>query len=141
MPTIHAIETAVYKVLKSDGELAGLCTVFNGNKRPSNAANPALTVTVERLEPGMGTGIWMCDVIVATYTDELANSTADNERMETIDARVHELLTDAELVLEGAKALPLIEGYSTNGWSPQHPKEHYKKSKFGLVFVYFNDTV
>ena len=138
MPNINEISTAVYRLLKTDAALAGICTLYKGSKRPVKAKNPSLTVEVRHLEAGAGEGIWMCDVAVTVYVNVLADGAPDNERLESIVSRVHEALADTEVELEGAKTMPLIEG-ENNGpeWQSAHGGEVYQESVFGLVFVKF----
>jgi hypothetical protein len=138
MPNIQDINTAMYRILKADEELAELCTVYKGAKRPVRASNPSLTVESRHLEPGEGEGIWMCDVAVTVYTDMLANGTPDMETLDAVMSRATILLADAELELEGAKALPLIEGENAGTvWQPAHEGEAFQERVFGLVFVSF----
>ena len=140
MPSMNAINTAVYKLLKNDETLSGMCSVYKGNKRPGNSTNPMVTVESKRLERGEGEGIWMCDVVVKTYVDVLANRIADQETNETIFSRVREILVNTEIELEGAKALPLIEGESTvPEWLNIHKDETAQESSFGLIFIDFEN--
>ena len=138
MPNIQDINTAVYRILKGDETLAGLCAVYKGAKRPARAVNPSLTVEARRLEPGEGEGIWMCDVTVTAFADMMANGSPDTETLDAVMTRTTGLLADAELALEGAKALPLIEGESAGTiWQPAHEGEAFQERVFGLVFVSF----
>jgi hypothetical protein len=138
MPKISDINASVYRLLAADEALTGMCTIFKGAKRPARAKNPTLTVDARRLEPGEGEGIWMCDVTVTAYTDNLSNGTADQEKLEAISARVKEILADSEIELENGKALPLIEGESHGPeWSSYHENEEMQENIFGLVFVSF----
>jgi len=138
MPNINEINTAAYGLLAGDGTLAGLCTVYKGRKRPAGVQNPSVTVDARRLEPGEGEGIWMCDVVVTAYADVLVNRMPDHETLDSISSRIREILTDAELELEDAKALSLIEGESLSpGWNDSHNNETLQENTFGLVFVKF----
>ena len=138
MTGINAINTAVYKLLKNDETLAGLCSIYKGTKRPGNAVNPSVTVDTRHLEAGQGGGIWMCDVVVTAYVNMLANRAADHETHENIVSCVKKVLADAEIELADAKALPLIEGESTGpDWLGSHENETSQESTFGLVFVDF----
>lgn len=138
MPNINEISTAVYRFLKTDAALAEMGTLYKGAKRPVKARNPSLTVEARRLEPGQGEGIWMCDVAVTVYVDVLADGAPDSGLLESIVTRVHGTLADTEIELEGAKAMPLIEGENTGPeWQSAHEREVYQESVFGLVFVKF----
>ena len=138
MPNIQDINTAVYRILKADAELAGLCTVYKGAKRPVRSSNPSLTVDIRRLEPSEGEGIWMCDVAVTVYADILSNGTPNVETLDAVMSRAAVLLADAELELEGAKALPLIDGENAGTvWQPAHNGEAFQERLFGLVYVSF----
>jgi hypothetical protein len=138
MPNINEISTAVYRLLKADPALEGMCRLYKGTKRPARAKNPSLTVEARRLEPGQGEGIWMCDVAVTAYVDVLADGASDSGRLEEIVSRVQEVLADAEVELEGAKTLPLIEGENSGPeWQSAHDREVYQESVFGLVFIKF----
>ncbi|MFA6472284.1 MAG: hypothetical protein WCU00_09620 [Candidatus Latescibacterota bacterium] len=138
MPKVSEINTAVYRLLEADDTLLEMSRVYKGAKRPARAKNPSVTVDVKRLEPGEGEGIWMCDVTVTVYTDNLSNGSADQEKLEDISARVKELLADSEIELEDGKALPLIEGESRGPeWSSYHENETSQENIFGLVFVSF----
>lgn len=138
MPSLDAINTAVYKLLKGDEILGGICTVYKGTKRPGNSTNPSVTIDSKHLERGEGEGIWMCDVVITTFTDVLANRMADHDKIDTIVSRVSELLSDTEIELEGSKALPLIEGESTvPAWLNAHDDETFQESTFGLIFIDF----
>lgn len=138
MPGINSINTAIYKLLKNDETLAGLCSIYKGSKRPGNAANPSVTVNTKRLEASQGEGIWMCDVVMTTYVDVMANRMADQETVESIVSQVKKVLADTEIELEGAKALPLVEGESTGPeWLSNHENETFQENTFGLIFVDF----
>jgi hypothetical protein len=138
MPKISEINTSVFKLLGADESLSGMCRVFKGAKRPARAKNPTITVDTKRLERGEGEGIWMCDVTVTAYADNLSNGAADQKKMEDISARVKEILADREIELASAKALPLIEGESHGTeWSSYHENEAAQENIFGLVFVSF----
>lgn len=138
MPNINEISTAVYRFLKADAALSGMCTLYKGAKRPVRAKNPSLTVEARRLEPGEGEGIWMCDVAITAYVDMRADGAPDSERLEAIVSRVQEMLADTEIALDGAKALPLIEGENAGPeWRSAHEREVSQESVFGLVFVKF----
>jgi hypothetical protein len=138
MPTIQDITTAVYRLLNADATLAGLCTLYKGAKRPVRASNPSLTVETRRLERGEGEGIWMCDVVVTAFANILANGSPDVETLDALMARTGELLSDAELELADAKALPLIEGdCGGTSWESAHDGEACQERTFGLVFVSF----
>jgi len=139
MPNINEINTAVYKLLSADDTLTGSCTVYKGEKRPSQSRNPSVTVDCKRLERGNGEGIWMCDVTVTVYADTLANSQPDHMELESITSRIREILTDAALELSGAKALPLVEKTSASpSWNMQHDDEISQQSVYGLVFISFS---
>ncbi len=138
MPRANAINTEIYKILNNDQTLSGLCSVYKGSKRPGNTANPSVTVDVKRLEKGQGEGIWLCDVVVTAYADVMGNRTADQGILENIVSQVREILVNKEIELEGAKALPLIEGESTSPeWLSNHENETQQESIFGLIFVDF----
>ena len=109
MPNIEAINAAVYKLLKNDAILTGLCSVYKGAKRPVNTSNPSVTIEAKRLKPGSGEGIWICEIVVTVYADIMANRFADHNTFETINSRVNELLANTEVELDVAKAQPLIE--------------------------------
>lgn len=138
MPNINQISTAVYRLLKADTAFAGMCRLYKGTRRPARVKNPSVTVEARGLEPGEGEGIWMCDVAVTAYVDVRADGAPDNECLESIVSRIHEVLADTEIELEGAKTMPLIEG-ENNGpeWQSAHEREVYQESVFGLVFVMF----
>jgi len=139
MPNVHAINTAVYRLLADDAQLATLCTVYKGRKRPANAHNPSLTADVHRLEAGEGEGIWRCEVTVTVYADVLANRMPDHETLDTVSSRVREILRDAVPELEDAKALPLTEGESRSpDWSGTHDNETREELTFLLTFVDFH---
>ncbi len=138
MPRANAINTEIYKILKNDQILSGLCSVYKGSKRPGNVTNPSVTVDINRLEKGQGEGIWMCNVVLTAYADVLGNRTADQGMLENIVSQIREILLDREIELEGAKALPLIEGESTSTeWLSNHENETKQESIFGLIFVDF----
>ena len=140
MPSMDAIKIEVYKLLNNDETLGGLCTVYKGSKRPGNSTNPSVTIESKHLEPGEGEGIWMCDVVVTTFADVLANRMADYDTIENIISRLNELLTDTEIELEGAKALPLIEGGSSGpDWLSAHAGETMLENVFGLIFIDFGN--
>jgi hypothetical protein len=80
----------------------------------------------------------MCDVVITAYADMMANGTPNMEALDAMMLRTTVLLADAELELEGAKALPLIEGESPGTvWEPAHDGEAFQERVFGLVFVSF----
>ena len=138
MPNINEINSGVYRLLEGNETLAELCKIYKGSKRPAKVQNPSVTIDTKRLEPGEGEGIWMCDVIVTVYADILANRVPDHEKLEEASTSICEVLTDAEIELEGAKALPLIKGESTGpGWDVDHKNEVMQEMTFGLVFVKF----
>ena len=142
MPGTNAINTAVYKLLKNDAALAGMCTIYKGAKRPVTAQNPQITVQAKRLEPGEGEGMWICDVVVTTYVDLNANRTTSEDLLGTLLARVNEVLADAELDLESGKAFPLIEGRCTcPEWHGVHDSEAMQERTYGLVLVDFGNVV
>ena len=139
MSNINEINTAVYKVLNNDVSLGGLCTVYKGKKRPIGAENPSVTVNATRLEPGKGEGVWMCDVVVSSYVDILANRMPDHDTHSQLNVVISNLLTDTEIDLDSAKALPLIRGESTGPeWDRAHDNETLQETTFGLVFVKFS---
>jgi len=138
MPDINEINSAVYTLLANDSTLSGLCTIYKGAKRPTSASNPAVTIAVKRLEPGDGEGMWMCDILVTAYANIHANGMPDHEKLDDLSNRICEILADVEIGLEGAKALPLIEGESTGPeWESVHDDEAVQETTFGLVFVKF----
>ncbi len=108
MPNINDITTSVYKLLKADETLDGLCTVYKGSKRPNCASNPSVTVETKRLEPGEGEGLWMCDVVTTTFANNQANGMPDHERLDAIVSGLYLVMEDAEISLENARALPLM---------------------------------
>jgi hypothetical protein len=139
MPKVSDINTAVFRIIEADNALLEMCRVYKGTKRPARVKNPSLTVDAKRLEPGEGEGIWMCDIMVTVYADNLSNGAADHLLMENISARVREILSDSEIELQNGKALPLIEGESRGPeWSSYHEKEASQESVFGLIFVSFS---
>jgi len=139
MPNLNTINSAVYKFLSNDNTLTGLCNVYKGAKRPINATNPSVTVDAKRLEPGEGEGIWMCDIVVTSYIDVQSNRMPDHDALENIVSRVTGILSDKEIVLNDAKALPLIEGESKGPeWQKEHDNETMHESIFGLIFIDFN---
>lgn len=141
MPTIGEISAAARLLLTADGGLSGLAAIHRGPKRPARAKNPAITIDARRLERGEGEGIWMCDVVVTVHADLLADGAPDYGLLEDLGARVRAILADAEPVIPGAKALPLIEGGSSGGeWDPSHAGESYEEHTFGLVFVDFEQA-
>ena len=136
MPNINDITTSVYKLLKADETLDGLCTVYKGSKRPNCASNPSVTVEAKRLEPGEGEGIWMCDVVTTVFADNLANGMPDHERLDVIVTRLYLVLEDAEISLENAHALPLIRGdIGGPSWNNTHEGETSQEYTFGLLFI------
>ncbi len=136
MPNINEISTAVYRLVKADVALAGMAALYKGAKRPVRAKNPSVTVEARHLEPGEGEGIWMCNVVVAVYVSVLADGAPESGCLESIVSRVNEVLANAEIELEGAKAMPLIEGESAGPeWHSAHEREVCQESVFGLVFV------
>ena len=140
MQNMDTINTAVYKLLNNDETLGGLCTIYKGSRRPEGSTNPSITIESRRLESGEGEGIWMCDVVVTTFVDVMANRMADHDTIETIVSRVKEMLTDTKLELEGAKALPLIAGESGGPeWASAHDDETMQEITFGLIFIDFGN--
>lgn len=138
MPNINDINTEVYKLLKADVTLGGLCTVYKGGRRPSQAPNPSVTVEAKRLESGEGEGIWMCDVVTKAYVDMLANGMPDHETLGNIVSRLDQTLTDAEITISNAKALPLIKGdVSGPDWTNTHSGETSQENIYGLIFIHF----
>ena len=139
MPTVNEINSAVYSFLADDETLSGLCTIYKGSKRPSKMQIPSVTVDTRDLRPGEGEGIWMCDVVVAAYTDILANRMPDHGKLEELSSAVSDILTDAEIILNAAKALPLIKGGSTGPeWEKCHDNQMMQEMTFGVVFVKFD---
>jgi hypothetical protein len=138
MPNVQAINTAVYRILSGSDELSALCMVYKGAKRPGGAINPSVTVDTKRLEPGEGEGMWIGDIVITVYADNLPNRTADHETIGEITSLVASALDDAELDLYSAKAFPLIEG-GTSGieWMGKHDSEAAQECTYGLVFVDF----
>ena len=138
MPNIQDITTAAYRLLAADGELAGLCTVYKGKKRPANAVGPALTVEAGKLEPGPGEGVWTGTVTVTAYAPVLSNRMPDFETLDGIAGRARGVLGDAEIDIENGKALPLIDGGGTSAdWDETHDGEARRDLFFGLVLVSF----
>ena len=138
MPNTSIITAAVHAVLVGDTGLTSLCTVHRGARRPSGAANPVLTIHANRLEPGEGDGIWMCDIMVTVYVDTLANRMIDQETHDAIAARIGSLLDDFELDIPSGHAHPLIAGgVSDPEWHPRHDRETAHVLTFGLIFVDF----
>ncbi len=139
MPKINEINTAVYRLLKSDETLSELCMIYKGAIRPTKLRTPSVTIETKRLESKGGEGIWMCDVVVTTYVDVLLNRMPDHEKLEEISSRVRELLKDSEIELDNAKAFPLIDGESSGPeWDSVHNSEVMQESIFGLIFVAFD---
>jgi len=139
MPTINEINTAIFILLNNDVNLTAISSVYKGAKRPSNATNPSVTVDAKRLTPGGGEGIWMCDVVVTAYADILSNRMPDHETLDNMTAFISESLTDKVIGLDNGKALPLIEGESTElDWDNIHGHEAMQEITFGLVFIKFN---
>ena len=139
MPNIDTIAAAAYGELVSDSTLAALATVYKGQKRPSSAASPALTVDVRRLDTGEGRGMWICDIVVTAYVGLLANRMADYACHGAISEAVRRVLADRTLALGNAQALPLIEGASTAPeWDRNHDSESWQENTFGLVFMDFS---
>ncbi len=139
MPNVNEINSAVYSLLAGDETLSGLCMIYKGSKRPSKMQIPSVTVDTRSLRPGEGEGIWMCDVVVTAYTDILANRMPDHEKLEELSSAISDVLTDAEIKLNGAKALPLIKGGSTGPeWERSYDNQGMQEMTFGLVFVKFD---
>ena len=139
MSNINEINTAVYKLLNTDDTLSGNCKVYKGEKRPSHANNPSVTVNCSHLNRGSGEGIWMCDVEITVYADTHANSQPDHVELENITTRIREILTDTVLELSNAQALPLSVKTSVNPlWNMVHDTEVSQQSVYSLIFVNFN---
>ena len=139
MPNINDINTAVYTLLNADQTLTGLCTVYKGGKRPSLATNPSVTVEAKRLEPGEGEGIWMCDIAVTAFTDNLANGMPDHDSLDTIVSRIYQVLENAETTLANAQTLPLARGeISGLSWKSAHETETSQECIVGLVFIQYS---
>lgn len=139
MPNINEINTAVFKILKSDETLTAVSSVYKGAKRPSNAVNPSVTVDAKRLAPGGGEGIWMCDIVVTAYADVLSNRMPDHETLGNMTALIREALTDKVIELDNGNALPLIEGESTEpDWDNAHEHEAMQENTFGIIFIKFD---
>ncbi|HDY89988.1 MAG TPA: hypothetical protein ENH82_17940 [bacterium] len=63
----------------------------------------------------------------------------DHDALENIVSRVTGILSDKEIELNDAKALPLIEGVSKGPeWQKEHDNETMHESIFGLIFIDFN---
>ena len=138
MPNIQAINTAIYKLLKNDAILAGLCSVYKGAKRPGNTSNPSVAIEAKRLKPGDGEGIWICEIVVTVYADIMANRMANHNTFENIISRVNELLANTEIELDGAKAQPLIEKENKGiEWVSTHENEALQEIIFELNFIDF----
>lgn len=138
MPNIQAINTAVYKLLKNDAILTGLCSIYKGAKRPVNTSNPSLTIEAKQLKPGDGEGIWICEIVVTAYADIMANRTANHNTFENINSRLNELLANTEVELDGAKAQPLIEKENKGiEWVSAHENEALLEIIFELNFIDF----
>ena len=138
MSNIQDIDTAVYMLLKNDTTLDGLSTVYKGTKRPSGAANPTVTVGSTGIKPGDGEGIRICEIVVTTFTDIMANRMADNPAHVNIMSRINELLADTEITLEDAKAHPLQEKGKTGiEWKSVHNSETFQEIRFELTFIDF----
>ena len=139
LPNINDITTAVYKLLKADETLGGLCTLYKGSKRPNRATNPSVTVETKRLEPGEGEGLWMCDVVTTAFTDNQANGMPDHECLDAIVSGLYLVLEDAEISLENARALPLIRGdIGGPSWNNTHEGETSQECTFGLIFIKYD---
>lgn len=139
MPNIDTITTAAWRLLSQDTALAGMCAVYKGGRRPGGATGPVVTVEARGLERGGGDGIWMCDVTATVYAPLLANRGVDFGTMTPIIDRIRAVLSNAELALTGAHALPLIdgggEGYT---WDSDHNREAAHGWTFGLIFIDFS---
>ncbi|MBN1292544.1 MAG: hypothetical protein JXB48_11955 [Candidatus Latescibacteria bacterium] len=139
MPKMNDIHTAVYKLLSEDEILMGLCTVYKGGRRPSHSVNPSATVEVKHLDRGEGEGIWMCDIVITVFSDSLTNGQPDHVQLSDIVNRMYNILTDYEIELNDAKALPIIAGESSGPvWSGHHTQEVSQECVYGLVFVCYN---
>jgi hypothetical protein len=135
MTGLNEINTAVYKVLKADQELSGLCGIFKG-RRAKKAPNPSITIETSRLEPGGGEGVKMCDITVRAHIDPLSDSTTDNLLAEEIIGHIQYILSDREIDLDNVRAMPLIRGDVTGPqWSGEREGEVVYECIFGLVFV------
>ncbi len=139
MLTITDITTAVYRLLAAEPELAAACTVYRGRRRPTGAANPALTVEADRLAPGAGRGMWTCEIAVAAYADALANGMPDRTVLDTLTARARAVLENAEPALAtDARVMPVSwSGTRAPAWSAEHEREYAQETVFGLTFVQF----
>ena len=138
MPNINPINIAVYQLLTADTTLDGLCSIYKGGKRPSQAENPSVTVEAKRLEPGNGEGMWMCDIVVTAYAANLSNGMPDHEMLENIASCIYGILEDGEITLENSQALPLIRGDICGpSWNTNHDEETSRECIFGLIFVNF----
>jgi len=138
MTGINDINTAVYKILKGSEELTALCRICKGEKRPSRWANPVLTVSAKRLEPGQGAGIKMCDIAITVHADLKSNRVPDYDIHSGIERAVRSMLSDREIEIDGVKALPLIEGESGEPkWDGIHEQESSQEMIYGLVYVDF----
>lgn len=137
MPVINEIESAVYRLLKEDTVLGGLCAVYKGAKRPVRASNPCLTAEIKRLAPGSGEGIRMCDIVLTAYADVTANLMSSGDTLGVIAEAVHNALDGKTPEIAGAKVMPLIEGGTDSGWDPEHERETWLEMTYGLVFVKF----
>lgn len=139
MPNIYAINSALYTLLNGDEMLTGLCTIYKGAKRPRGEVNPSLTVFVDKIEPGKGKGLWLCDVTVRAYDDVGANRMPDHETLGIILARVNDVMINAQLTIEGAKALPII-GKESKGpeWEYLHDHEANQEIIYQLILVQFD---
>jgi len=139
MPNINEINSAVFRILNSDEDLTGICSVYKGPKRPSGVVNPSVTVNAKRLAPAGGEGVWMCDVVITIYADMLSNRMPDHETLETVTSLISGLLADTVIELDGGKALPLIEGESSEPeWEYAHDHEALQENTFGLIFIKFS---
>lgn len=138
MPNIQTINTTVYKLLKNDTILAGLCSIYKGAKRPGNTSNPSVTIETKWLKPGSGEGIWICEIVVTAYADIMANRMADHKTFENIVSRVSELLVNTEIEFDGAKAQPLIEKENKGiEWTSTHENETSQEIIFELNIIDF----
>ena len=139
MPNVNEINSAVYSLLAGDETLSGLCTIYKGSKRPSKMQIPAVTLDTKSLSPGEGEGIWMCDVVVTAYANIMANRMPDHEKLEELSSTISDVLTDAEIKLNGAKALPLIKQKNTGPeWERGHDSQVMQEMKFVLIFIKFD---
>ncbi len=138
MPNTSEIVTAAWRLLAADAELAALCAVVKGRKRPSTVKGAAVTVETDGLERGPGEGIWTCTLTVVVYVPLLAGRSPDFVTMDGIAGRVRALLADAEPELEGGKLMPLIEDGGTSAdWDETHEGEARRELYFGVVMVAF----